>query len=283
MYPSSSLASQADGLESVRTGVGDMFMLSIGTNRKSFPVTAITCLPGVGFPDDTLEANTVHMNTFFEMLNKFPAVASEFKDLATPFFYVVYSETYLVTKTKKVTVPEDIKGLKVGSNGIRLDFVNKIGGAGVTDVPNAAYEKMQTGITTDASFVAISAVHDFKIHEVAKYVLDVPFGGGSLPPIMNKNTWNRISPQDQQLMKDLAIEGAKISHQATADANMDAWKEVEGMGKRVTATREERAAWDKEFSILWDEYIQQNEAAGVAEARDILNFWKDASDKAWNR
>jgi TRAP-type transport system periplasmic protein len=282
MYPASTLASQANGLDAVRTGVADMFMLSIGSNRKAFPVTAITCLPGTGFPDHTLEVNTDHMNTFFDMLNKYPAVAAEFKDFAPVFFYVVYSETYLLTKSKKVTLPADVKGLKVGSNGIRLDLMNKMGAAGVTDVPNAAYEKMQTGVT-DASFVAISAVHDFKLYEVTKYVLDVPFGGGSLPPIMNKNTWNKISPQDQKLMKDLAIEGAKISHKATADANLSAWKEVEGMGKRVNATKEEKAAWDKEFQVTWDEYVQQNEAAGVKEARDVLNFWKAGADKAWNK
>ncbi len=74
MYPASSLSTQAAALQNVLTGVCDMYMLSTGVHRKSFPISALTVLPGAGFPDDTLEANTAHMNTFFELLRRYPAM-----------------------------------------------------------------------------------------------------------------------------------------------------------------------------------------------------------------
>lgn len=280
MYPASTLVPQATAYEAVITGVADMYMLSTSSHRKSFPLMQIPSIPGAGFPDDTLAANQAHRDTFFALYNKYPAFAAECKDFAPLFFYFIYSESYLISKDKKITVPQDLKGMKVGSNGIRLDLMAQMGAAPVTDVPPTAYEKLQTGVT-DAAFAAISAVHDFKLFEVTDYILDVPFGGGGMLVVVNKNTWNKISPQDQQLMKDLAVEGERMIHVELAKANTDAWTEVTGMGKKVITTKEEKALWDKGFSPLWETWIADNEKAGVTDAREIFNFWKSAADKAW--
>ena len=280
MYPASSLSTQAGSLQNVLSGVADMYMLSTATYRKFFPITSLNGLPGVGFPDDTLAANTAHMNTFFELLRRFPAAAAEYQDFGPLFFYVIYSEAYLVSKGKQPRVPADVKGMKVGSNGIRMELMEKLGAAPVTDIPPTSYEKLQTGVT-QATFAAISAFHDFQLYEVSDYVLDVPFGAGGHPIVINKNTWNKISPGDQQIMKDLAIEGAKRSHIALADLNALSWKEMIDKGMRTTATKAERKLWEDQFKILWGEWIAQNEAAGVNNAKEILDFWKSASDKAW--
>lgn len=280
MYPAASLSTAAGALQNVLTGVADMYMLSTSVYRKFFPVTSLIGLPGVGFPDDTLEANTAHMNTFFELLKRFPVAAAEYKDFGEMFFYVIYSETYLISKGKQLRVPADVKGVKVGSNGIRMDLMGKLGAAPVTDIPPTAYEKLQTGVT-QATFAAISAFHDFQLFEVSDYVLDVPFGGSGHPIVINKATWNKISPKDQQIMKELAIEGSKVSHIALADLNNLAWHEMIDKGMRTTATKEERKLWEDEFKKIWEHWISENEAAGVKNARDIFNFWKSAADKEW--
>jgi TRAP-type C4-dicarboxylate transport system substrate-binding protein len=281
MYPASSLCTQDAALESVLTGVADMYLLSISSHRKVFPISDITGLPGVGFPDETLEANTAHMNTFFELLDKYPAAAAEYKDFGPMFLYIIYSEAYLISKPE-IRVPEDIKGLKVGSNGIRLELVEMMGGAPVTDIPPLAYEKLQTGVT-DATFAAISAIHDFQIYEVTDYALNVPFGGGGMPCVINKDTWNKISAKDQQIMKDLAPQAAERSHVALADLNTLSWQEMVDFDMKVTATAEERALWDAEFAKLWDEWIDHAVAAGMSksDAQNLLDWWKSKSDAEW--
>ena len=280
--PASSLVNQAAAIEAVLSGVADMYMLSTAVHRKTFPITSIMSVPGAGFPDDTLEANTAHMNTFFELLKKYPAAAAEYKDFGEMFFYVIYSESYLISKRKKILVPSDIKGLKVGSNAIRMELVSRIGAAAVDDIPPLAYEKLMTGVT-DASFVAISAWHDFKLYEVTNYVLDLPFGGGGHPIVINKATWNKISPQDQQIMKELAPEGARKSHQALADLNKKSWIEAADKGMKVTLTEKEKKLWEDEFKTQSEKWIAEREALGIKDMRDIFNFWKTAVDKAWSK
>src|SRR4030043_105954 len=277
--PASSLVNQAAAVEAVLSGVADMYMLSSAVHRKTFPITSIPGVPGAGFPDDTLEANTAHMNAFFELLKRYPAAAAEYKDFGEMFFYVIYSESYLISKRKKILVPSDIKGLKVGSSAIRMELVGRIGAAPVEDIPPLAYEQLMTGVT-DATFVAISAWHDFKLYEVTNYVLDVPFGGSGHPIVINKATWNKISPQDQQIMKELAVEGMRRSHQALADLNRKSWIEAAEKGMKVTPNDKERRLWEDEFKIQSEKWIADREALGIKDMRDIFNFWKAAVDKA---
>ena len=282
MYPASSLSTGQAALKNVLTGVADMYMLSYGIHRKAFPLTSVAGLPGLGFPDDTLEANTAHMNTFFELINKFPAVAAEYQDFGPMFFYVIYSETYLISKGSPVRLPEDVKGMKVGCNGIRMDLMEMLKAAPISDIPPTAYEKLQTGVT-QASFVAISAFHDFQLFEVSDYVLDVPFGASGHPIVINKKTWNKISPEDQKIMMELAREGSRRSHVALADLNSLSWKEMVDKGMRVKATPEEKKAWEATFKVMWDEWIAQAEASGVKDAKEIFNFWKSAANQAWQK
>mgnify|MGYP000038287989 CR=1 FL=1 len=280
LYPASSLVTQSASVDAVKSGMVDMYYLSIPTWRKQFPISSIVMLPGLGFPDDTEAANVAHANAFLEFYNKFPAVQAEYKDFAPIFFYVIYSESYLLTKDRKVVVPEDMKGLKVGSSGIRAELVQQLGAVSVQDVPPTAYEKLQTGVT-NAAFAAISAVHDFKIYEVTKYVLDIAFGGGGHPQIINKNTWNKISPADQKIMMDLAPEASRISSKAIAELNVLSWKEVADMGMVVTTTPEQKAQWKKVFEPFWEAWVKENEANGVTNAREMLNWWKSKVEAAW--
>jgi TRAP-type C4-dicarboxylate transport system substrate-binding protein len=282
IYPARSLIPVKGAPEAVRTRVADMYFAAINTYRDTFPLASVTGLPGAGFPDDTLEANTAHTEAFFELLAKYPAVAEEFKNFGDVFLYVIYSESYLFFKDKKVHVPADLGGLKVGCGGVRLELMEKLDVATVFDAPPMAYEKLQTGVT-DATFAALSAAHDFNLFEVTDYVLDVPFGGSGMVTIVNKDTWNKISPQDRQLMKDLAPEAARMSNQAIADLTRQSWQEVKDLGMKVTATEQERSLWEKQFEVLWEEWIAGNEAAGAKEAREIFNYWKGKADKAWSK
>jgi TRAP-type C4-dicarboxylate transport system substrate-binding protein len=280
VYPASSLVAQATSVDAVRSGVADMYWLSITSWRKQFPLSSIVGIPGLGFPDDTEAANVAHVNAFLEFYNKYPAVKAEYKDFAPVFFYCIYSESFLLTKDKKVVVPEDMKGLKVGSNGIRAELVQQLGAVSVTDVPPTAYEKLQTGVT-NAAFAAASAVSDFKIYEVTKYLPDVTFGAGGHPQIINQDTWNKISPADQKIMMELAPEGSRLSSKAIADANASAWKMLVDKNMVTTLNADQKAQWNKVFEPMWNQWVTEAEGRGVKDAREMLNWWKAKVDAAW--
>ena len=177
-------------------------------------------------------------------------------------------------------MPEDMKGLKVGSNGIRAELVQQLGAVSVTDVPPTAYEKLQTGVT-NAAFAAASAVSDFKIYEVTKYLPDVTFGAGGHPQIINQATWNKISPADQKIMIDLAPEASRLTSKAIADANASAWKMLVDKNMVTTLNADQKAQWNKVFEPMWNQWVTDAEANGVKDAREMLNWWKAKADAAW--
>jgi TRAP-type C4-dicarboxylate transport system substrate-binding protein len=281
LYPASSLVSQQSALEAVRSGVADMYMLSISSFRKTLPICSIVGLPGVGFPDTTEEANTAHVKTFHEMLDKFPEARAEFAEFGL-FYYIVYSEAYLLSADSPITVPADINGLKVGCNGVRQDLIDALGGASVTDIPPLAYEKLQTGVT-EAAFSALSAIHDFKLFEVTDYMLDVPFGGGGMVFIVNMDTWQKISDYDKAIMIDMAPEAAYRTSERLARENVSAWNELKDFGMITATTADQKALWTAEFEKLWDEWMDEAVAGGMSrvDAEKLLNWWKSKSDAEW--
>jgi TRAP-type C4-dicarboxylate transport system substrate-binding protein len=280
LYPASSLVAQAQSLDAVRAGIADMYMCSFSTFRKQFPINCITGVPGLGFPDETEEGNVAHERTFIEMLDKYPAAKAETEGFGPLFFYIVYSESYLIGSGDEVRVPADLKGRKVGANGIRLELMEQVGAAPVTDIPPLAYEKLQTGVT-DSAWCAISAVHDFKIFEVTDWCNDYPAGAGGMPNFINIDTWNKISPADQKIMMDLAPEASRRTSAALADANSEAWQELDDFGMRVSPTAEERALWDVEFAKQWDIWAADAKAGGLEDPTALLDWWKGKADAEW--
>ena len=282
VFPASSLSTQQQAIQNLMGGVCDMAMVSITSHTKNFPLSSIVGLPGVGFPDETLEANTAHMNTYYQLLEKFPVVKKEYRNFGPVFFYMIYAEAYLMSKKVRIQIPSDLNGIKIGSNGIRMDLAKYLNAAPVFDIPPTAYEKLQTGVT-QATFIATAAAHQFQLYEVTDYALDIPFGGGGLVNLINKDTWEKISHDDQQIMIELATEGSKRSHQAQAELASFSWTELKDRGMKVKTNKEERNQWNNVFKIFWDKWITDNEKAGVKEARDIFDFWKSASDMEWQK
>jgi TRAP-type C4-dicarboxylate transport system substrate-binding protein len=280
LYPASSLVAQAQSADAVRAGIADMYMCSFSTFRKQFPINNITGLPGVGFPDETEEANVAAEQTYLEMLQKYPAANAELKEFGPLFFYIIYSESYLIGKGSEVRVPADLKGRKVGCNGIRQEAMEMIGAVPVTDIPPLAYEKLQTGVE-EATWAAISAVHDFRIFEVTDWCLDVPAGAGGMPNLINKDTWNKISPADQKIMMDLAPEASRRSSATLADLNALSWKEIDDFGMRVDATPAETAQWETSFTPLWDIWAADAKANGLDDPMGLLDWWKAKADAEW--
>lgn len=278
VYPAASLATQAASVEAVLAGIADMAMLSIATHEKIFPLSSVVGLPGIGFPD-TLEGEETHTDTFFELFNKYPSFAAEYKDFGPIFYYHIYNLSYLISKPE-IRVPDDIKGMKVGANGNRQKLADQIGAATVSDIPPLAYEKLQTGVT-EATFSCVQAIHDFQLYEVTDHILNYPFGGNGHPVVINKQTWEKISPQDQAIMKELGRPGALKTHEGLAELGELSWGELRDFDMLVEPTAEEAALWEAQCKVMWDGWLAEKEAAGLKDARAIFNDWKAAADAAW--
>jgi TRAP-type C4-dicarboxylate transport system substrate-binding protein len=279
VFPANALAEQKSAIEMMQAGVADAYMISLGVHRRLFPVSRISSLYGLGFPD-TVEGHLAHAKAFSESVEKYPAMANEFKDFKL-IFDIINSNNILLSTKPGIRLPTDLKGLKFGQSGIGIEFAKRMGGAGVFCIPHQAYQKLQTGVI-DATAIHFLALGEFKLYEVAKYVYDLPWGQAELPFLMSKSSWNKIQAKDQQIIMEAGLVGQRVTFEAGAERTIKGRQAfLDSGGTIATPTKEERAQWEKEFSFFWDQWVAECESAGIANARDILDYWKRASDASW--
>lgn len=279
VFPANALADQKSAIEMMQAGVVDGYMISLGIHRRLFPVSEVSALFGLAFPD-TVEGYLAHAKTFSDSIDKYPVIANELKDFKL-IFDIVNSNNVLLSTKPGIRLPKDLKGLKLGSAGSGIALAKRMGGAGVFCVPPQAYQKLQTGVI-DAVPIHFLALGEFKLYEVAKYVNDLPWGQSELPFLMNKSSWNKIQAKDQQIIMDAGILGQRVTFEAGEERTIKGRQAFLNAGGTIyTPTKADRAQWKKEFSYFWDQWVGECESNGIKNARDILNYWERAAAASW--
>jgi TRAP-type transport system periplasmic protein len=105
---------------------------------------------------------------------------------------------------KPIRTMEDFKGKRIRSYGVALPAMLEALGAvsvGMADVE--AYEAMSNNVL-DCSAADLALVDAFKLHEVAKYFIDVPMGAswGHII-IMNTDKYNGLSDEQKKVIDSL--------------------------------------------------------------------------------
>jgi TRAP-type C4-dicarboxylate transport system substrate-binding protein len=277
-YPNATLFPTPSALDAVTSGIADIILIAITNFGQRFPLSNIAALPGDGFPD-TAKGMLAAEAAFSDLINKFPAVANEFKDFK--YLWEYHGEAYyLFIKNKEAHIPQDVKGMKIGSSGLRMQTAAAIGGVPVNIVPPLAYQNLQTGVI-EGQLMSGNMAGDFKIYEVAKYAVMYNFGQVAFPVLMNKDTWNKISLEDQKIMLDVIKPMLVEFHELSAKVNNEKVALSKEKGQiQVIPTQAEKAQWDAAVNTVAETWIKDAKAAGVANAEEILNYYRKAMAEA---
>ena len=281
VFPSSSLCDQKSSIDMLQAGAADGYLINFASHRTLFPLLSVESLPGLGFPD-TVAGHVAHGEAIKVLVDKYPSVAKEVADIKI-IMVIVSPNSVLLSSNKKIQVPDDIKGLKVGGNGARLELAKLIGAAPVFDVIPTAYQKLQTGVL-DATTIGFQAVGEFKIYEVAKYALDISWGQGGLPLVMTRNTWEKIAAPDREVVLEAGKEGQLSASQAAETLTEKGKTDLLAHNGQITVpTEKEKALWRVKFQMTWDNWVSSNEAAGLKDAKSVLTDWQQKVENAWRR
>lgn len=272
-YPAGTLSTMESSLESLRAGVADAYVISLGANRDAFPVLSFTGLPGLDFFPHTEELMKEEVNTLRAIIDKYPGAAEELEG-----FKLLYSCTYtsavLMGKGDPILTPDGIAGKKVGADAYRQDLVEYLNGAPVFTIPPMMYEQLQTGVI-DVTTVAWNAAHDWQLQELVDYVLDFSFGGGQLPCVLRTDIWDKISSKDQKIMMEVAAEADQVNRDFIKGQLPEARQLWVDTGIEViTPNAQQIAAWETAYKVIWDQYLEINK--DVKDIDKIFDYWKDA-------
>jgi TRAP-type C4-dicarboxylate transport system substrate-binding protein len=271
-YPAGTLSSQGTGLENVRSGVADAYVFSFGANLKAFPIMNFTSLPGLNFYPDTVKDMEKEVATMQAILAKYPAAQEECKGLK-----LLWSNTYstaVYMGTKKISTPDDIKGLKIGCDGMRQEVTSTLGGVPVFTIPPQMYQQLQTNLC-DGVLVAWGAAMDWQLQEQVKYALDWSFGGSQMPIFMNEKSFNKMTKQDQQVFLEIATKAGAVNRDEVYRVIPESKQKFAAAGVQIyTLTDAQKKLWMDKYAIVWQQYLNTNK--GVKDIQSIFNDWKNA-------
>ena len=149
---------------------------------------------------------------------------------------------------------EDFKGLKFRSIQARITQ-ETIKALGANPVPLAVpelYTALETR-TIDGQGTPNAVIAALKLYEVQKYLSITQHTYGAFIPLASKKFWDKLTPDQQKIVKDAAVEARTFQRQVAREQAAGAQKMMAEKGLKVNeVTPEERAPMRQAVQPVWD-------------------------------
>ncbi|AXK79932.1 C4-dicarboxylate ABC transporter substrate-binding protein [Pseudolabrys taiwanensis] len=108
---------------------------------------------------------------------------------------------------KKITGP-DMAGLKLRITPVYRDFFQAQGATVVQTAPGEVYTALERGVV-DGYGWPITGIFDLGWHEKTKYRVDPGFYTAEVSALVNKTTWDKLTPQQKAILQKAGEEAEK--------------------------------------------------------------------------
>jgi tripartite ATP-independent transporter DctP family solute receptor len=159
----------------------------------------------------------------------------------------------LTNSKKPVMTPADMKGMKIRTPPAFAyqAFVEAAGGNAVTIAFSELVMAMKQGVV-DGQENPIGTIYSLKLYETQKYMTIVNYTYSSMVHLVNKKSWDKLTPEQQKILAEESDKSAKLARKLLRD---DEDKQL----KDLAATK------------------------GMEIAKPDLKPWKDAMGPAWEK
>jgi len=192
IYPAQQLGKAFDHYDMARDGIADITHVSPGYQPGRFPIFALGSVP---FLVANAKGGSAALDAWYR-----PYAATEMKDVH--FCLAHFHDPGTFHSNKKITVPEDVKGLKVRpATGTIATFVTMLGGTNVQSSAPEARDVIARGVADAITFPWRSMIL-FGIDKVVKYHLDMAMYVTPFVLVMNNAKYDSMSPAQKKVMDD---------------------------------------------------------------------------------
>ncbi len=259
-FPSSQIASAVESLDAVNKGLAQISYLVISSLSNKMPISGISMLPNMGNTSaemakanrKVLEADGIFIKEF--MNNR-----------VYPLIVIMTPPYQIMSRSRPMDSLDAIAGRKVSASGGALLYTLKSVGAVPVEIGGSdAYMALQQGVV-DGSLLAIPSVAPYKLQEVLKSIsTNGAFGSAAGILAIDAGAWQKLSPQNQKIMKDCGLKAE--AHVAQYLDELAAKLKVEfaaGGIKMYEFTPETRAVLDEKVRNVADEYVGRLQSRGI--------------------
>ncbi|ADQ14339.1 TRAP transporter substrate-binding protein [Halanaerobium hydrogeniformans] len=263
IYPGGVLGDESSTIEQIQFGAIDFVRTSITPMSNFEPAMDVLSLPYL-YPSDDFMFEVLQSEIgegILEGLEDSGIVGLTWYDAGARSFY---------TADKRVESVEDLEGLRirVQESGLMMDMVEALGASPTPIAWGEVYSALQTGVV-DAAENNYPGWYYNSHHEVAPYFVEDEHNRIPELIIMSKITWDSLSPEDQDIIKEAAVESTDTQREAWAERTEEA-KElaVEEGAEIITLSEEKQAEFQDAVMDMYPEYSEGYEDL----LESILNF-----------
>jgi TRAP-type C4-dicarboxylate transport system substrate-binding protein len=199
LYFGGSLFSTREALRAILSGQAFLYNTYVPKEDPGLMVlNSFPQIPFMGFPSDFQKATMV----FREVFENTPELQNEYQGLKV-FYPTIYSFSQYVNTTKRpVTTSEDLKGLKVISDGYDAKWMSAMGAIPVNIAFPDMYLSMEKGVveaTFNPPLIVPGMLNLYRYH----LHLPIPFEVSFDCTIINPEMFNKLPADIQKMFYDL--------------------------------------------------------------------------------
>ena len=238
IYPNGVVGGERDTIRKMRVGqIQASAMSSIGLAELTDQIQAFTLPMGFETYEDVDKVKEVMFDDISEGLSQ-----SGFKLL----FLVDIGWVYWFS-SKEILVPQDLKDAKIYTTAgdyVTVELFRKFGFNAVPVSETDVLTSLQTGMINSMQTVPILSLSS-GWSALMPNMLDLKWGAFVGAVIVDERVWNKIKPEYQKVMMDIAKDIGKKYQQTGRETEKKAIEAMKSYGMNViTPTEEEIKIWD---------------------------------------
>jgi TRAP-type C4-dicarboxylate transport system substrate-binding protein len=257
MFPSMQLGGRPPELyRQMVQGIADIVFTLPGYTASDFPMMSLTELPGTATSaEDGTRKLWANFDRFF---------AKEYE--AAKVLMLWNSDTAgIMSRAKPIRTMEDMKGMRIRTPSRAQSAQLTALGAIPVDMPvTQIYNALERGVV-DATMIPLSAMLDFKLLEVVKYLtVDAPLGRSPFLVAMNRKRYEGLAPDLKKIIDDTTgIEMSLGGARSYDKKNKEALEQGRKQREVISLDAKERDRWLGIFRKLAQEQAAEVDKKGL--------------------
>lgn len=158
----------------------------------------------------------------------------------------------LTNSKKPVLTPADMKGMKIRTPPAFAyqAFVEAAGGNAVTIAFAELVMAMKQGVV-DGQENPIGTIYSLKLYETQKYMTIVNYTYSSMVHLVNKKSWDKLTPEQQKIVTEESSTSAKLARKLLRESEDVQLKDL-GATKGMEITAPDMKPWKDAMAPAWD-------------------------------
>ena len=272
IYPGGALGGPKQLPDAVKAGITDIAFIIPGYSTGRFPRISAFDLP---FLFDSAEHTTA---VIYELYDRY--LAPDFKDYKVLCFYSC-GPGQLMTVTRPIRTLEDVKGLKMRAPSAYMTKTLKLFGANPVGMPISKLHMSLEKRVIDGMLTPFSAVTDFKLFDLVKYIAEANVYTMPMAVVMNKEKFQSLPEYAKKAIEEATgrqwgIHAARVYDEH--DANTVRKINELGKIKIYKIPKAELKRFKERVAGLEHEWIKEMSARGIP-AKELMEALKHAAEK----